>query len=186
MRAAGRETHRIRGTWWRHQPHAGELPLDIVEQCRVHGLRAAAAVDGIADKITRNRDEFMRLQNDMRCYRDFAESFRYKVLAAQQVLNYKWSRDATCHVSSEKSLAGDATSRLYRLLERAVKLLEQSDSVYRHLVDITRGTYLYANSMQTAQRRIPVGGDGGRMKTWAGSCPSTRRKPPICAAIWSK
>jgi hypothetical protein len=26
--------------------------------------------------------------------------------------------------------------------------------------------YLYANSMQTAQRRIPVGGDGGKMKTW--------------------
>jgi hypothetical protein len=27
-------------------------------------------------------------------------------------------------------------------------------------------SYLYANSMQTAQRRIPVGGDGGKMKTW--------------------
>jgi hypothetical protein len=153
---------------WRHQPHVGELPLDIVEQCRVHGLRAAAAVDGIADKITRNRDEFMRLQNDMHCYRDFAESFRYKVLAAQQVLNYKWSRDATSHVSSGKCPSGDATGRVSTdYFERAVKLLEQSDSVYRHLVDITRGTYLYANSMQTAQRRIPVGGDGGRMKTWA-------------------
>ena len=27
--------------------------------------------------------------------------------------------------------------------------------------------YLYANSMQTAQRRIPIGGDNGKMKTWA-------------------
>ena len=27
-------------------------------------------------------------------------------------------------------------------------------------------TYYYANSMQTAQRRIPIGGDGGKNKTW--------------------
>jgi hypothetical protein len=31
----------------------------------------------------------------------------------------------------------------------------------------TQDTYLYANSMQTAQRRIPVGGDNGNMKTWS-------------------
>ena len=31
----------------------------------------------------------------------------------------------------------------------------------------TQDSYLYANSMQTAQRRIPVGGDGGKMKTWS-------------------
>ena len=34
-------------------------------------------------------------------------------------------------------------------------------------MQITDLTYLYANSMQTAQRRIPVGGDDGKMKTWS-------------------
>jgi hypothetical protein len=32
---------------------------------------------------------------------------------------------------------------------------------------MTEQWYLYANSMQTAQRRIPVGGDNGKMKTWS-------------------
>ena len=29
----------------------------------------------------------------MECYKEFAYSFKYKVLGAQQVLNYKWSKD---------------------------------------------------------------------------------------------
>ena len=31
---------------------------------------------------------------------------------------------------------------------------------------LTKDTYLYANSMQTAQRRIPVGGADGKLKHW--------------------
>jgi len=88
----------------------------------------------------------------MLCYRDFARSFRYKVLAAQQTLNYKWSKDVT-------------------YLEKAVPLLEKSNSCYRQLAARTANTYLYANSMQTAQRRIPVGGDGGKYKTWTEMLP---------------
>ena len=38
---------------------------------------------------------------------------------------------------------------------------------WQQLAQITDVTYLYANSMQTAQRRIPVGGDDGKMKTWS-------------------
>jgi hypothetical protein len=34
------------------------------------------------------------------------------------------------------------------------------------LVLLTKDSYLYANSMQTQQRRIPVGGDNGNNKTW--------------------
>jgi len=34
------------------------------------------------------------------------------------------------------------------------------------LVKLTENTYLYAHSMQTKQRKIPVGGNDGKMKTW--------------------
>jgi hypothetical protein len=34
-------------------------------------------------------------------------------------------------------------------------------------VKLTENSYLYANSMQTRQRKIPVGGNDGKMKTWA-------------------
>lgn len=133
---------------WKRQPHKGELPLDIVAQTEAHGDKAVAAIDAAAHYITKNVDEFRRLQNDMHCYREFAYSFGWKVKAAQHVLNYKWGKDI-------------------KELDAAVPLLEKSLDHYRKLVDLTKDTYLYANSMQTAQRRIPIGGDGGKMKTWA-------------------
>lgn len=132
---------------WKHESHVGELPLDIVAQCVSHGEKAVEALNGLAGNIRQNRDEFMRLVNDINCYRDFACSFRYKVLAAEQVLNYKWSKDVA-------------------FLQKAVPLLEKSDAYYSDLVEKTKDTYYNANSMLTSQRRIPIGGDGGKYSTW--------------------
>ena len=136
---------------WKQQAHEGELPLDIVNQCVAHGEKALAAISSV-NGVTRHSHEFLRLQNDMRCYDLFARSFRAKVLAAQQVLNYKWSKNV-------------------EYLEAAVPLLEISLENWRKLAAVTAETYLYANSMQTAQRRIPVGGDNGNFKTWTDMLP---------------
>lgn len=132
---------------WKKEKHAGELPLNIVDECAVHGDKAVQAIELAAPHITKNRDEYERLANDMRCYKAFADAFRFKVLAAQQVLNYKWSKDIN-------------------YLHSAVPLLEKSNSYWKELVRLTKDTYYYANSMQTSQRRIPVGGDDGKFKTW--------------------
>lgn len=131
----------------KHQPHVGELPLDIVRQCQRHGDAAVRNMESAARWVTENRDEFERLLNDMRCYQAFANFFAFKVRAAEKVLNYRWTKDLA-------------------QLEAAVPLLQRSIDHYRRLTDLTKDTYLYANSMQTAQRRIPFGGDGGKMKTW--------------------
>lgn len=136
---------------WKQQAHEGELPLDIVNQCVAHGEKALAAISSV-NGVTRHSHEFLRLQNDMRCYDLFARSFRAKVLAAQQVLNYKWSKNVD-------------------YLDAAVPLLEISLENWRKLAAVTAETYLYANSMQTAQRRIPVGGDNGNFKTWTDMLP---------------
>lgn len=136
---------------WKQQAHVGELPLDIVNQCVAHGEKALAAISAV-NGVTRHSHEFLRLQNDMRCYDLFARSFRAKVLAAQQVLNYKWSKNV-------------------EYLDAAVPLLEISLENWRKLAAVTAETYLYANSMQTAQRRIPVGGDNGNFKTWTDMLP---------------
>ena len=132
---------------WKGESHIGELPLDIIEQCLEHGSNAARDVIFAVQNVEKNSDEFLRFSTDMFCYWKFAQSFHDKVLAAQQVLNYKWSKDIS-------------------YLEKAVPLLEQSMSYWHELVSYADSSYLYANSMQTAQRRIPVGGDGGKMKTW--------------------
>ena len=132
---------------WKGEKHQGELPLDIVDQCVEHGNNAARNVIFAVQNIEKHQEEFLRFANDMFCYWKFAESFRAKVLAAQQVLNYKWTKDI-------------------KYLDNAVPLLEQSVTLWHELTALADSSYLYANSMQTAQRRIPVGGDNGKMKTW--------------------
>ncbi len=141
-------------------PHTGELPLDICAQCVAHGEAAVAAYEqatisqyvATQSQQTEKRAELARLGNDLRCYRLFALSFQQKVLAAEQVLRYKWTKDIA-H------------------LDAAVPLLRKSLELWRQLSAITDSTYLYANSMQTAQRRIPVGGDDGKYKTWSEMLP---------------
>ncbi|NDV64746.1 hypothetical protein D0T60_05765 [Bacteroides sp. 224] len=132
---------------WKKEPHVGELPLDIVAQAIEHGDKAIAAIDKAAGKATENKAEFDRLRNDIYCYREFAYAFNLKVKAAKLVLDYQWGKDI-------------------QNLENAIPLLEQSLEHYRKLVELTKDHYYYANSMQTAQRRIPIGGDDGHNKTW--------------------
>ena len=134
---------------WKGEKHHGELPLDIVNQCVEHQHKAVESLNAIVDvKPLYHADEFERFRNDIICYSLFALSFRDKVLAAQQVLNYKWTKDIN-------------------YLDAAVPLLEKSVYTWNLLAQWTDSIYLYANSMQTAQRRIPVGGDNGKMKTWS-------------------
>ena len=139
---------------WKGEKHVGELPLDIVEQCMNHSMKASEELlSGFENKnATKHQDEFNRVLSDITCYTTFAFSFQQKVLAAQQVLNYKWTKDI-------------------KYLDAAVPLLEKSLDAWRMLCILTEDTYLYANSMQTAQRRIPVGGNDGNYKTWAEMLP---------------
>ena len=132
---------------WKKQPHIGEMPLDIVAQVIEQGDKAVAAINKAAGSVSSNKDEFARLQNDMHCYREFAYAFNLKVKAAKLVLDYQWGKEI-------------------KNLEEAIPLMEQSLEHYRKLVELTNEHYLYANSMQTAQRRIPIGGDDGKNKTW--------------------
>ena len=117
---------------WKNIPHTGELPLDIVAQAVEHGDKAVAAIDKAESKVTKNRDEFLRLKNDVYCYREFAWFFNTKVRAAEHVLDYQYSKDIND-------------------LEKAIPLMEESLNHYRRLVELTKDTYHYANSMQTAQ-----------------------------------
>lgn len=130
---------------WKNLPHQGELPLDIIQQTVDHAERAVNGIESA--KVNTNTAEFNRLKNDVYCYREFAYFFNYKVKAAKQVLDYQYGKDLES-------------------LEKVIPLLEQSLKHWTKLVALTKDHYLYANSMQTAQRRIPIGGDNGKNKTW--------------------
>jgi hypothetical protein len=133
---------------WKKEPHQGETPPQVIQEVVSHGMYAVEAIEKAAPHIKRNRQEFLRLKNDMHCYHVFALFFAEKVKAAMHVLRYKYS--------------GDIAD-----LEMAVPYLERSVDYYKQLVDLTKDSYLYANSMQTGQRKIPITGKDGKNKTWA-------------------
>ena len=132
---------------WNDEQHTGETPPQIVKELLQHSEKAKEAILKAEPYVKNNKEEFERLKNDMLCYDAFTRSFTDKVKAAMLVLRYKYSNDV-----------GD--------LEKALPLLEQSVKAYTELVDLTKNTYLYANSMQTSQRRIPIDGTDGENKTW--------------------
>ena len=142
---------------WENQPHEGETPVQIIDEIVAHGKKAVEAIDKAEKAVSDNKSEFKRLQNDMYCYDAFANFFSEKVKAALLVLRYSYSNEITD-------------------LDKALPHLEQSLAYYEKLVDLTKDSYLYANSMQTAQRRIPIGGDDGNNKTWNELLPHYERE----------
>ena len=86
-----------------------------------------------------------------------ANFYAQKAKAAVAVLRYKYSNDV-------------------RDLDKALPLLESSVKHYTELVNLTKDTYLYANSMQTQQRKIPMRGVDGTFKTWEEMLPVYRKE----------
>jgi hypothetical protein len=132
---------------WKHQPHHGETPLDVANNIVAYGKNSVAAINAAAPGITKNKEEFDRLKNDMYCYNAMANSYSAKIKAAIAIIRYKYTNDVTD-------------------LERALPEMESSLNYFKELVKLTEKSYLYANSMQTRQRKIPVAGTDGTMKTW--------------------
>lgn len=126
------------------QPHEGETPLSINAEVLDFSARAVAAIEAAAPLVSRNREEFERLRNDVRCIRAMSQSYAAKTAAALEVLRYQHTKDVA-H------------------MRRAAQQLAESLEHYRTLTALTKDTYTAANSMQTAQRRVPVpGGVGGK------------------------
>jgi len=132
---------------WKRETHTGETPVQIIQEVTRHGDLAVAAIERAAGSVQDAGDEFARIRNDMYCYQALAHHFAAKVQAALLVLRYQYSHDI-------------------HDLEKALPWLEQSLHHFRELERLTRNTYLYANSMQTQQRKVPVSGADGKNKTW--------------------
>ena len=132
---------------WKKQPHIGETPVLIIDQVEAHAKAAMIAINKAAPFVKKEQAEFKRISNDMQCYQLLANHYAQKARAALWVLRFKYS----------KSLVD---------LDSAYPHLEKSVLYYRQLAKLTERSYLYANSMQTKQRKIPIRGVDGTYKTW--------------------
>ncbi len=132
---------------WKKQAHVGETPVMIINQVESHAKAAVAAIKKAAPHIQKEQAEFKRISNDMICYQLLANHYAQKARAAIWILRYKYSKSVVD-------------------LDSAYPHLEKSLNFYRQLAKITANNYLYANSMQTKQRKIPIRGVDGTFKTW--------------------
>ena len=122
---------------WKKQGHIGETPVQVAKEVVEHGKKALASIEKV--KATKDIAEFNRLKNDMYCYDEMANFYAEKVKSALWILRYKYSNNVAD-------------------LEQALPFLQKSVDHYAKLVKLTESSYLYANSMQTKQRKIPMRG----------------------------
>ena len=124
---------------WSGQPHTGETPVIVIEAASRSAAKAVQAVERAALLVTRNRNEFERLRNDIHCIQLISRNYEEKVRAVLLVLRYSYSRNPED-------------------MEQAAIHLEKSLEIYRTLAQHTTTTYRYANTLQTGHRRIPIRG----------------------------
>ncbi|KRT13426.1 hypothetical protein ASU31_24590 [Pedobacter ginsenosidimutans] len=124
---------------WKKQGHIGETPVQVAREVVEHGKKAIQSINEAAPGITKDTAEFKRLRNDIYCYDEMANFYAEKVKAALWILRYKNSNQVAD-------------------LEQALPFLQKSVDHYAKLVKLTENSYLYANSMQTKQRKIPMRG----------------------------
>lgn len=124
---------------WKKQNHIGETPVQIAQEVVAHGKKAVTSINIASASVTKNKEEFRKLKNDMYCYDAMANFYAEKVKAALWILRYKYSNQVSD-------------------LEQALPFLQNSVAHYSKLVKLTENDYLYANSMQTKQRKIPMRG----------------------------
>ena len=124
---------------WKKQGHIGETPVKVAREVVEHGRKAIQSINEVAPGITKDTAEFKRLRNDIYCYDEMANFYAEKVKAALWILRYKNSNQVAD-------------------LEQALPFLQKSVDHYARLVKLTEHSYLYANSMQTKQRKIPMRG----------------------------
>ncbi len=139
------------------EPHFGETPYDMIRETTYYSATAYDKIQKAKAAVTKNKEEYERFVTDMQAIDLMTRSYGKKLEAAMKVLFYKETMD--------QEMKGDM-----RLLEDAEGFLKESLEFYRQLADLTKDTYLYANSMQTPQRKIPFG-NGEKYGHWTQCLP---------------
>lgn len=142
--------------------HIGETPYDMIEEVTELAGEAYALIHQILRAEKEPIPELLRISTDISAIYHMSMFYGYKIRSAMEILKYKADMNEECY--------GDIT-----LLENAVKYLEQSLDEYRELVGVTDKTYLYANSMQTPQRKIPFP-DGEKYGHWRDCLPEYEKE----------
>ncbi len=131
----------------KHEAHHGETPIGVSDETLTNSQRALEAAKAAAPYVTKNKDEYERVVNDMAAISLLMQYYNAKVKAAEQVLLYGYDHDMA-H------------------LKNAEPFLARSVDLFKQLTDVAGPAYITATSMETSQRRIPFPGGMKNYPSW--------------------
>lgn len=131
----------------KHEPHHGETPIGVSDETVDASHKGLEAAQAAAPNVTRNKDEYERVVNDLHAIALLTQYYNAKTKAAEQVLLYGYDREEA-H------------------LQQAETLLAESVDRFRELTAIAGPAYRTATSMETTQRQIPYRGGMNEFPNW--------------------
>jgi len=131
----------------KHEPHHGETPIGVSDETVEASGKALEAAKAAAPYVTKNRDEYERVVNDMHAIALEMQFYNAKTKAAEQVLLYGYDHDAG-HLKQGETLLAKSVDR------------------FRELTAIAGPAYRTATSMETTQRQIPFRGGMNQFPNW--------------------
>jgi hypothetical protein len=143
------------------EPHVGETPYDLAEEVE-YLLSKADRACLEAKKLLPDNGEINGIFTDIEAIGLMCKNYVNKIKGAMKILEYKYTMKEDC--------SGD-----FALLEEAYDFMEKAMEEYRKLADLTDMSYLYANSMQTKQRKIPFP-DGDAFGHWRQCLPEYEKE----------
>jgi hypothetical protein len=132
---------------FRHQPHQGETPIGVSDETVEASRQALQAAQTAEPFVSRNRDEYTHVVNDLHAIALLMQFYNAKIKAAEQVLLYGYDHDAA-HLAQAEALLAESVDR------------------FRELAGVAGPAYLTATGMETAQRRIPFPGGMDAFPNW--------------------
>jgi hypothetical protein len=129
------------------QPHHGETPIGVSDETVEDAQKALDAAQAGGPYVTKNKEEYARVVNDMHAISLLMQFYNAKTKAVEQVLLYGYDRDAA-H------------------LRNADTLLAESVEKFKELTAIAGPAYRTATSMETTQRQIPFRGGMNQYPNW--------------------
>jgi hypothetical protein len=129
------------------QPHHGETPIGVSDETVQASQKALEAAQAAASFVTKNKDEYARLVNDLHAISLLMQFYNGKTKAAEQVLLYGYDHDA-------------------EHLKRAETFLSDSVDRFRELTAVAGPAYRTATAMETSQRQIPFRGGMNNFPNW--------------------
>jgi hypothetical protein len=131
----------------KHEPHHGETPIGVSDETVEVSRKALEAAEAAAPYVTKDKDEYARVVNDMRAIALLMQFYNAKIKAAEQVLLYGYDHDGA-H------------------LDKADVLLAESVERFRSLTAVAGPAYRTATAMETTQRQIPFRGGMNQFPNW--------------------